>query len=358
MAGDAAGHSPAGTKGSRMSFLSDLFEGNFSNLSNDITHAPSSFVRDWSTEWPGVAAAAALAIPFVGPDISAGIAGLTGLDAFSGAADAGLTAADAAAGGTVADIAAGGAGAGDVLSSTLPADALALAPDAAAAASDPFAAGAGLDLTGGTGLTQAATDAAAAPTFAPTDAELTGGITGTGTAPTTAAAGGGGGLTSTLSSTLSSPWTKLALAGAPLALTLARGEPSLPSGINPAAANATALAQQGGTLNASQNSVLQQMKQDATNAARQAMFNQGVQNPEADSRWPQWVAQIDSQVSAAAQQMIQQNIQNSLQGDQQLIQIAQLQMSADQAFTNNLVRATTAIGTAAGLGGLKLQVAS
>ena len=329
-----------------MSFLSDLFEGKWSNLGTDITHAPASLVRDYRSEWPYAAAAAALAIPFVGPDIAAGVAGLTGLDAFAGgtaAADAGLTA---------ADVAAGGAAAGDVLSSTLPADALALAPDAAAAATDPFAAWAGLDLSGGTGLSAAASDtAAAAPTFAQTDAELTGGITGTGGAAPAAAGGGGGGLTDTLSGIIKSPWTKLAVGAAPLALTLARGEPSLPPQIAAAQANAQQLAQQGGNLNASQNSVLQQMKQDATNAARQAMFNQGVQNPEADSRWPQWVAQIDSQVSAAAQQMIQQNIQNSLQGDAQLIQIAQLQMSSDQAFTNNLIRATTAMGTSFGLGG-------
>lgn len=326
-----------------MSFLSDLFEGHWSNLSTDITHAPSSLVRDYRSEWPYAAAAAALAIPFVGPDIAAGVAGLTGLDAFAGgtaAADAGLTA---------ADVAAGGAAAGDVLSSTLPADALALAPDAAAAATDPFAAGAGLDLSGGTGLSAAASDAAA-PTFAQTDAELTGGITGTGGAAP-AAASGGGGITDTLSGIMKSPWTKIAMGAAPLALTLARGEPSLPPQIAAAQANAQQLASQGSALNQSQNSVLQQMKQDATNAARQAMFNQGVTNPEADSRWPQWVAQIDSQVSAAAQQMIQQNIQNSLQGDAQLIQIAQLQMSSDQAFTNNLVRATTALGTAFGLGG-------
>lgn len=347
-----------------MSFFSDLFKGNFGNLGRDITQAPSSLVRDYRSEWPYAAAAAALALPFVGPEIGAGFAGLAGADAAAG----GLGAADAAFGAfdpalfaaNAADVAGGGA---------LGADALALAPGAAdalalaepAAAADPFAAGSGLDLTGGSGLGTAASDtAAASPQFAATDAELYGGVTGTaptagGAAPST----GGGGIMDTLTGALKSPWTKLAIGAAPLALTLARGEPSLPSQIGPAQANAAALASQGANLNTSQNSVLQQMRQDAVNAARQAMFNQGVTNPEADSRWPQYVAQIDSQVSAAAQQMIQQNIQNSLAGDQQLIQIANLQMQSDQAFTNNLVRATTALGSAAGLGGgLKLVSAA
>lgn len=352
-----------------MSFLTDLFEGKFNKLGTDITHAPSSFVRDIGSvsEWGPLAAIAAVAAPWAIPEIGAGIGGIAGLDAAAGAADAGLTAADlgaagaadlTAAGGTAADIAA--AGGADALATSLPADALALTGDAGAAvAPDAFASG--LDLSGGMGMADAAQAAGATPAgFAPTDAELTGGITGTGaTATAPAAAGGGGGITGALGDTLKSPWTKLALGALPLGLTLARGEPSLPGQVGPAVANATALAQQGGNLNASQNSVLQQMRQDSINAARQAMFNQGVQNPEADTRWPQWVAQIDSQVSAAAQQMIQQNIASSLQGDAQLIQIAQLQMSSDQAFTNNLVRATTALGSAAGLGGgIKLQVAA
>lgn len=333
-----------------MSFLSDLFHGNFGNLGRDITQAPSSFVRDIKSEAPWMAAAAALALPFIGPEIGAGL-GLTGLGADLFAGGAGAADAALAAG----DIGAAGA-----------ADALAMAPDALAVAPEVGAADAftGLDLSGGMGMGQAAADASiggATPAgFAATDAELTGGITGAGTtaAPTGAPATGGGGIMQSLGLGNISP-LKAAIGLAPLGLTLARGEPGLPGQVGPAVANATALAQQGGNLNAAQNATIQNMRQDLVNASRQALFNQGVQNPEADTRWPQMLTQIDNQLVAATQQMIQQNIQNSLAGDQQLLQIAQLQMQSDQAFTNNLVRATAAMGTAFGMGGggLKLVAA-
>jgi hypothetical protein len=327
-----------------MSFFTDLFEGNFGNLGNDITHAPSSLAShpDQLAETLGV--------------VGLGVGGALGLGALAG--DAGLF----------------GAGAADAAAAAAPADALAFAPAAdalAPAAADTAGIFGGADLSSGVGLGTAAADvgtgattdvAAATPTFASTDAELAGGAVGTAPAGTStaapAASSSGGGITGALGDAMKSPWTRLALAGAPLATSLAFGSPGLPSQLGPAQANAAALAAQGSALNPSQTASLQQMRQDAINAARQALFNQGVKDVNSDTRYSQMVSNIDSQVTAAAQTMIQQNIANSLAGDAQLIQIAQLQMQSDQNFVNNLLNATKALGTAFGLGGgITLKVA-
>jgi len=209
----------------------------------------------------------------------------------------------------------------------------------------------------------------ASPTFASTDAELTGGITGVPSAPsdlTPLSAAGTGkdaatSLTSTLGSTLSSPWTKLALGAAPLALTLGMGEQQLPAGAQQLQQQALALQQQGlagladaqaGKLNAGQTAVLAQFKQNATNQWLQTLYNQGVQDPTKDARWPQIQAQIDMQVTQQTAQLIQQNITNALaetgQASTALTAIAQMQMQADQNFTNALIGATKALGTAVG----------
>ncbi len=342
-----------------MSFFSDLFRGNFGNLGNDITHAPSSLISHPDELAETIGAGALIAAPFVFPEIG----GALGIGA---AADAGgALAADAATAGGAFAADAGGALAADAAggAAALGTDALAFAPEAADALSiGPAIGGVGDSIlpdtaTLATGPIDFGGDAAASATpagFAPTDAELSGATTGTATAPSTAAGGASsssGGFTSMLSDTLKSPWTRLGLAAAPLALTLARGESSLPPQTDAAVSNATALANQGANLNSAQQATIAQMRQDLINQYRQVLFNQGVQNPEKDTRWPQMLAQIDSQVTAATQQMIQQNIQNSLAGDQQLIQIAGLQMQADQNFSNALLNATKALGTAAGLGG-------
>lgn len=351
------------------------FEGNFGNLGTDITHAPSSLVNHPDELAETLGAGALIAAPFVLPEIGGALGIGAGADAATAAGTGGLAAdlgigdigaaaaADTAAGAGTAALDTGLAAGTDALAlAPETADALALAPEADAALPDASTLATGsLDIPGATDA--AGTDAVAADTgtpvgFAPTDAELSGGVTGT--AP--AAGGGastGGGITSMLGDALKSPYTKLGLGLAPLALTLARGEPSLPSQVNPAVANATALANQGASLNSSQQATLDQMRQNAINAARQALYNQGVQNPESDTRYSQMVSNIDSQVTAAAQTMIQQNIQNSLQGDAVLTQVASMQMTADQNFTNTLVNATKALGTVAGLGsGVTLKVGS
>jgi hypothetical protein len=391
-----------------MSFFSDLFEGNFSNLGNDITHAPSSLINhpDELAE-TGAAALAALTLGASLPETAGLFGAAAGADALGagalGAADLGA----AAEGGLAADLGISDIGAGlagaDLLG-TVPADTLAFLPEVGAdlgggaLAFAPDIAG-GLTDIGGTGLEslapfsdvapdaglsalQAPADAGSAlstPAAAATTPDYV--IPGVANAPASAdiglananatfgtfdagAATGGGGLTGQVGSVLSSPWTKLALGAAPLALAMFRGEAQLPAAAQQAQANAGTLSAfgqqqlamgQAGQLNAGQMALITQSKNNLTNAARQAMYNMGVQNPEADSRWPQMLANIDTQVTAMTAQMIQQEITNGLtalgQSSTTLNQIAQLQMQADQNFTNTLVNATKALGLAAG-GGL------
>src|ERR1700730_1692898 len=76
-----------------MSFLSDLFEGNFGSLGTDLTHAPSSFVNHPSEILDVGLGAAAIAAPFAIPEIGAGLGIGGGIDAAAGgglAADIGL----------------------------------------------------------------------------------------------------------------------------------------------------------------------------------------------------------------------------------------------------------------------------
>jgi hypothetical protein len=360
------------------------------------------------------AAAGAADVGAGAADLGAGAADLGaggGLAADLGIGDIGATAAggDLAAGLGIGDIGSTlGAGAADALG-TVPADTLAFLPEVGADlgggslafGSDVFG---GLSDAEGAILPDTSTLATGSldssitgmsPSFAETDAELSGGLTGTAPAAAPsyvmpsvanapagadtglananasfgafdAPAAGGGGLTSQLSSVLSSPYTRLGLAAAPLALALGRGESSLPASAGQAQANASQLsafgsqqlaAGQAGTLNAGQMALITKSKDDLTNAARQAMYNMGVQNPEADTRWPQMLANIDTQVTAMTAQMIQQEITNGLSAlgssSQTLNQIAQMQMNADQNFTNTLVNATKALGLAAGSGAIR-----
>jgi hypothetical protein len=275
------------------------------------------------------------------------------------------------------------------------ADLLGLAPDlgTAALATDvstlsPFAdtsalavtdTGLGADVTAGTAA-DVPTAAATLPQGTPAVSAVTtpaGGVQAIGVPATSggtvagAGGGAGGGITSTLGNVLSSPWTKLAIGAAPLALTLAMGEQQLPSAATASQNQALQLQQlgltnlaqaQAGQLNAGQTAQLATMKQNLTNQWLQTLYNQGVTDPTKDSRWPQIQALIDQQVTASTAQLIQQNITNALaetgQASTALTQIAQLQMQSDQNFTNNLINATKALGLAVGSGqALKLVAA-
>src|SRR6266699_2181992 len=343
-----------------MSFFSDLFEGNWGNLGTDITHAPSSFANH-PEEWAEVAGGAALiAAPWLIPEIGAGLAG-----AF-GAADLGALAGGELAGAEFAgdalafapEFTEGGAGLSEWLAAPDAAfgggaaDTLALqAPEAAAA---PDAAAAAGPAESGLTTLPAGTPSVNAATTATGIGPGTGGVAAPAVSGGTVA-GADGGLTGALSGALKSPWTKLALGLAPLGLALGRGQPSLP----PQAQSAAALAANpgaAGTLNPAQTAAIGEMRNDLTNQWRQTLYNQGIQDPSKDTRWPQIEATIDRQVTAATQTMIQNNIALALQGNAQLISIAQMQMQADQNFTNTLVNATKALGTMVGSssGGFKL----
>ena len=367
-----------------MSFFSDLFEGHWENLGTDITHAPSSFANH-PEEWAEVAGAGALiAAPFLIPEIGAGLAGAFGaadLGALAGGELAGAEFAGALGGGELA----GALGGGGLAGAEFAGDALAFAPEFAEGGADLSGWLAAPDAAFGGGAAdtlalQAPEAAAAAPDAAaaagPAESGLTtlpagtpsvnAATTATGIGPGTggvaapavsggAVAGAEGGLTGALSSTLASPWTKLAFGLAPLGLALGRGQPSLP----PQAQSAAALAANpgaAGTLNPAQTAAIGEMRNDLTNQWRQTLYNQGIQDPSKDTRWPQIEATIDRQVTAATQTMIQNNIALALQGNAQLISIAQMQMNADQNFTNTLVNATKALGTMVGSssGGFKL----
>ncbi len=235
----------------------------------------------------------------------------------------------------------------------------------------------------------AAAPAAAAPSAAPAGAG--------------AAANGGGGAFG------GSGWgwkaAGLGLAAAPLALTLAKGTSSIPQQATDAAVASPqqgAIAAQQQQIAAQQqansaqaaaasqpfvNSViansptltqaaqLNQQQQNLTNQWRQVLFNQGVQRPEADSRWPQIQQQIQQQMQIQTQTMIQSNLQAALgfQGSantslgqssgslsaasgatsaasQNLLAIANLQVQQDTAYTNAISGATSALGKVAALG--------
>ena len=258
------------------------------------------------------------------------------------------------------DVLSGAAG-GDVL--TGPGDFVPSTLDTAATTGD--TAGATTGFAAQTSPTTGVATAAPGATpsgFAATDAELSGATTGTApTATTTTAAPATPSLTDKLGGVLNSPWTRLGAGLAPLGLALARGEPKLP----PQAQQAQGLAGQvgafgsqqlaagqAGTLNPGQQALINNMRNDLTNKWRQTLFNQGVQDPSKDSRWPQIEAQIDAQVTQQTQTMIQQTIQNGLQATGQasgvLTNIANTQMASDNQFTTNLVNATKSLGTAVG----------
>ncbi len=394
-----------------MSVLTDFFEGNWSNLGTDFSHAPSSFLAHPQEQLELGLGLGAIAAPFVLPEIGAALGGAELAGGLG--ADAAFAGAELAPGVGIGFDAAGGLIGGDALAlggADLAGGALSFAPELGAdalsfapSAFDITGAGLGSDVLSAPGIANFDTFGAGAADISGTSAGITGAdagfaapsaSSGAGVAPTGAgattgtaapsftqgeewagltgagpnAAGGGGGIVNTLGG-----WGnigKWALAGAPLALALGMGPAQLPSSAQQLQGQATALSQQGqadlasaraGNLNAGQTAVLGQMKQDLTNKWRQALFDQGVQDPTKDTRWPQIEAVIDSQVTQQTATMIQQNMTNALaetgQASAALNSIAQMQLSSDQQFTNNLINATKSLGLAAGLSsGAKITI--
>ena len=384
-----------------MSFFSDLIEGNWGSLGTDITHAASSFAAHPQEQLEVGLGAAAIAAPFILPEIGAGLGFGGAVDAAAGgglAADLGIGDIGAAAsadvlGSTAADFGFLGGGGADVLAaggdtalgfgadtaltgdtglSSFLADP-SLGADATTTASftDPTAAAAG---SGDVGFTSSPAGTAATPTAATPNSAFSALTQGSGiggdvtNSPEIAQYAdnpsfGVPTLTDKLGGALNSPWTRLAVGAAPLALALGMGQQQLPTSAQQLQGQATALSQQGqadlasaraGNLNAGQTAVIGQTRNDLTNAWRQTLFNQGVQDPTKDARWPQILNDIDSKVTAQTAQLIQQNITNALaetgQASAALTSIANMQFQADQNFTNSLINATKSLGLAAGSG--------
>jgi hypothetical protein len=389
------------------------FEGNFSNLGNDITHAPSSLANHPDELAETIGGALAIAAPFAIPELGSALGAGLGLGAGElGAGAADLGAANAAFG--AFDEGAFAAGAADAGLGLGGAEFAGLAPELANFGALDSAFGAfnpelgGAEFTGGGGDFVAAggdfaggggdfgaggADLSAGPDAGPAAAPSGPGAapTGTGATPSYvnlsvasappsaelglanlnsefgaftpgAAAETGGGIVNNLGG-----WGNIAkwsLAGAPLALTLAMGQGGLPSSAQALQAQANQLSATGqqdlaaaraGTLNAGQTATLGQMRQDLTNQWRQTLYNQGVTDITKDARWPQIEAQIDAQVTQQTATLIQQNITNALaetgQASTALTAIAQMQLQQDQNFTNQLIGATKSLGLAAALSG-------
>lgn len=216
------------------------------------------------------------------------------------------------------------------------------------------------------------------PQFADTEAGLAGAQGGVGSVPSDAgvgvspganaaaisnapaAAGGGSIIPGVKNSTLG--WG--ALAAAPLALTAFRGQPALPpqaGQLNQLASGEQAFAQQQmGLYNANQVLPAQQagldaQRQQLTNQYRQMLFQQGVQNPEADSRWPQIQGLIDQQVNQSKSQIMTQNINAAFQGSGQagnaLSNLASMQTQADTAYNQQISQAAESLALTLGLVG-------
>jgi hypothetical protein len=151
-------------------------------------------------------------------------------------------------------------------------------------------------------------------------------------------------------------------AGAPLALAMFRGEPGVPPQANQATALSPAeqaYAQQiistGGAPNRYQAAQIAQNSQARLNAARQQLFNMGVQNPQQDSRWAEIVAQDQQQQMVETVAFQNANMQSALAaagGAQQgLLSVAQMQAQQDAAYTQALQNAMGSAGRVLALGG-------
>jgi len=376
-----------------MSFFSDLFEGNFGNLGTDLSHAGSSLLAhpDELAETIGGAALVGGGLAFGADALGLGAFGAT--DAFGPAVAAdevplAFAAPDEAplvfgspTESTLNDFA-----------TPLVSDSAEFLPETSTLATGPLDLGLGTDFTfgsaigsgdvGGTAIGTVPVESpdygvplAQGPTVSADTGTLPigGSAIGTmtpaeGAAPVAAATPAPAGAPASLqspsfTSTMSSlaPYARIAAAVAPLGVAMLRGQPQLPAAAQQAAANAQGLAAfgqqqlaagQSGQLNAGQAALIANMRNDLTNSWRQTLFNMGVQNPEADTRWPQIEALIDSKVTAQTEQMLQQDITNGLNtigaANGTLNQVAQLTMQADANFTNALVNAAKALGFAFG----------
>ena len=462
-----------------MSFLTDLFEGNFGNLGTDITNAPSSLAAHPDQLAETIGAGALVAAPFVLPGLLGGEAAFAGGDALAaggGAAgltdtaalstagtdlaglgtEAGLGGTDFAAGlgaselsvptavemaaaapgtdlGTIASVAESAPGMGFTtpVSASLPGG-VAVSPtgaldigsqDVLANASGDLLdqAGAGSvgasDFPGGlesSGIPSQATSLpgttgldvggqAAAPELPP--AQTISNVPQPGsaavapeeqipaaTAQTPAPGGAAASPSAPAAPTSNAPavnapavaakdssffgnafskpgwgWNAaaLGLGAAPLALALGQGESPLPAQANQLQALANTTQGAAGpalqsvatnTPTVTQAAQLAQQQNQLTTQWKQALMNQGVQNPTADTRWPQIQAYIGQQMNIATQQMINTNIQTAMgftgQTSQSLTSLMNAQIAQDTAYTNAISNASRGLASVATLGAM------
>lgn len=358
-----------------MSFLTDLFEGNFGNLGTDISHAPSSLAAH-PTEIAELAGG--IALPLLGLGAAGAFGGADALGGLFAGGDA-LAGGDAAAALDAAATEGGPAAVADVLGSATPEELAAAAPDLAGAdatlgglgtvvgdsadtqtVADAFVAQDALDLSSG-GAPGAVVDAASsispadAPVAAPiaSDAQAgsdvvaaldpnaaeasavapdaaAGAIT-PAAAPAAAPAASGGGLGATIGNALNSPITKAAELGLPLgflAYNAIKGPNPIPGQAQQAVNNASVAAGNVPLFNqsaaqdltlANQYQVtpgmqadLDTQKQNAYNQLYQQLANQGISNPSQSSQWIQGKQQIDQQIEVVKGKMVQQLVQQAV----------------------------------------------
>lgn len=359
-----------------MSFLTDLFEGNFSNLGTDISHAPSSLAAH-PTEIAELAGG--IALPLLGLGAAGAFGGADALGGLFAGGDA-LAGGDAAAALDAAATEGGPAAVSDVLASATPEELAAAAPDLAGAdatlgglgtvvgdsadaqaVADAYVAQDALGLSSG-GAPGAVVDAAAAasgadvaPVAAPiaSDAQAgsdviaaldpnaaeasavapdaaAGAIT-PAAAPAAAPAASGGGLGATIGNALNSPITKAAELGLPLgflAYNAIKGPNPIPGQAQQAVNNASVAAGNVPLFNqsaaqdlslANQYQVtpgmqadLDTQKQNAYNQLYQQLANQGISNPSQSSQWIQGKQQIDQQIEVVKGKMVQQLVQQAV----------------------------------------------
>lgn len=183
---------------------------------------------------------------------------------------------------------------------------------------------------------------------------------GGGAAPKTPPGGGGGGF---------DMWKAagLGLAAAPLAITLARGQQEMPQQGLQSQGLATAEGAAGqqllsqamqGQVTPGQQAALTLDRQRMINQARQQLYSQGIQNPEASSAWGGIMANIDNQMAVELQQFLTANINEAFKGtgqaEQNLTNLATQQIALDNAYTNAIANAGRGLGSVVGQAGMRL----
>lgn len=167
---------------------------------------------------------------------------------------------------------------------------------------------------------------------------------------------------------LSGSGTKLALAAAPAALALLRGEGKVPSNIQPlttgGAVTGPLIATENQQLNEANSGVLQpgqaaqisQYSSSAESQLRQQLANEGVADPTKDSRYIAGMATISQNAQIMSQQFITGALTSGLSaaGDaaSALTTAANAQLAVDKEFQDALNSATQSFGLIMGLGGI------